>query len=312
MTQTRVNLRDPWMAAGLAWLFPGLGHLYQRRWFKAALFCLCVNFTYFGGSILGDGKVVYWNWDLSRGNRTYGFFAQALIGGPTLPAVLQARRAAAQHPTSDRSKVALSQPIRSRFRGKLQDVRLQAVPQTLTLLVEGDIELQPSEDPQLAKTINGTFTGTGAIVDEQGAVAPATPIEFRISYLMELEPDVFPSAHRDLSCDANGQIQGPQGGSFTGNLHGKCLNVRGLLNRFDAPLDPAGLQLVHGDLGKIYDIACVYTWIAGLLNLLVIWDALQGPAYGYGDENESPAQATGKAPAAGAAPPEPGTTTPAS
>ncbi|MFT5091852.1 MAG: hypothetical protein ACI93T_000671, partial [Porticoccaceae bacterium] len=31
-------------------------------------------------------------------------------------------------------------------------------------------------------------------------------------------------------------------------------------------------------------LALVYTWIAGLLNILAVWDALQGPAYGYGDE----------------------------
>jgi hypothetical protein len=28
----------------------------------------------------------------------------------------------------------------------------------------------------------------------------------------------------------------------------------------------------------------VYTWIAALLNVLVMWDAFEGPAYGYGDE----------------------------
>ena len=33
-------------------------------------------------------------------------------------------------------------------------------------------------------------------------------------------------------------------------------------------------------------MASVFTWIAGLLNLLVIWDAVDGPAYGYGDEKK--------------------------
>ena len=28
----------------------------------------------------------------------------------------------------------------------------------------------------------------------------------------------------------------------------------------------------------------MFTWIAGLLNLMAIWDAYDGPAYGYGDE----------------------------
>jgi hypothetical protein len=29
-----IDLRDPWLAAFLAWLVPGLGHMYQRRWGK--------------------------------------------------------------------------------------------------------------------------------------------------------------------------------------------------------------------------------------------------------------------------------------
>jgi hypothetical protein len=31
-------------------------------------------------------------------------------------------------------------------------------------------------------------------------------------------------------------------------------------------------------------MALVFTWVAGLLNLLAIWDAADGPAYAYGDE----------------------------
>ena len=51
-----------------------------------------------------------------------------------------------------------------------------------------------------------------------------------------------------------------------------------------APLSDESLQYLNGKLGKQYELALVYTWIAGLLNILAVWDALQGPAYGYGDE----------------------------
>lgn len=40
--------------------------------------------------------------------------------------------------------------------------------------------------------------------------------------------------------------------------------------------------------GKRYEIALLFTWVAGLLNLLAIWDAYEGPAYGYGDEVDQP------------------------
>ena len=41
-------------------------------------------------------------------------------------------------------------------------------------------------------------------------------------------------------------------------------------------------------LGRSYEIALLFTWVAGLLNLLAIWDAYEGPAYGYGDEVDQP------------------------
>ncbi|MFN9825440.1 MAG: hypothetical protein ACK58J_14935, partial [Planctomyces sp.] len=42
-----------------------------------------------------------------------------------------------------------------------------------------------------------------------------------------------------------------------------------------------------------YDVAAVLTWIAGLLNLMAIWDAAQGPAYGYGDEDRGEGEGSG-------------------
>ena len=44
------------------------------------------------------------------------------------------------------------------------------------------------------------------------------------------------------------------------------------------------LQGLNGRLTKRFGMALVFTWIAGLLNILAIWDAVQGPAYGYDDE----------------------------
>ena len=42
---------------------------------------------------------------------------------------------------------------------------------------------------------------------------------------------------------------------------------------------------MHSRLSQKFDIACVFTWIAGLLNIMAVWDAFDGPAYGYGDED---------------------------
>jgi hypothetical protein len=59
---------------------------------------------------------------------------------------------------------------------------------------------------------------------------------------------------------------------------------RSFLNAFDAPPEGRALDEVTRRLGRVFELAQVFTWVAGLLNLLAIWDCVQGPAYGFGDE----------------------------
>lgn len=54
-----IDLKQPVVAAALAWLIPGLGHIYQGRTGKGILFFVCVLGTFFYGLYLGGGKVVY-------------------------------------------------------------------------------------------------------------------------------------------------------------------------------------------------------------------------------------------------------------
>lgn len=44
---------------------------------------------------------------------------------------------------------------------------------------------------------------------------------------------------------------------------------------------------LHLRLGKVYEIGTIYTTVAGLLNVLAVYDAYEGPAYGRGDEPEA-------------------------
>ena len=46
-----INLREPAVAAILAWLIPGAGHLYQRRTGKGLLFMICILGIYFFTSL---------------------------------------------------------------------------------------------------------------------------------------------------------------------------------------------------------------------------------------------------------------------
>lgn len=86
-----IRLRDPGLAAFLAWLIPGLGHLYQRRTAKGLLFMITILGTFFYGLFLGEGHVVYASWRPE--DRRLHYLAQVGVGLPALPALVQARRA---------------------------------------------------------------------------------------------------------------------------------------------------------------------------------------------------------------------------
>lgn len=54
-----MELKRPALAAVLAWLVPGLGHLYQGRTFKGVLFMSCIVPMFLFGFYVGGGKVAY-------------------------------------------------------------------------------------------------------------------------------------------------------------------------------------------------------------------------------------------------------------
>lgn len=56
---TPVQLPNPKVAALLAWLFPGLGHLYQGRRAKGVLFMASIVGLFTAGMVIGGGKVAY-------------------------------------------------------------------------------------------------------------------------------------------------------------------------------------------------------------------------------------------------------------
>jgi len=86
-TSLEIDLRDPSFAALLAWLCPGAGHLYQRRYGKGLLFLICILGTYFFGLALGEGKVVYASWN--QVDRRWQYPLQLGVGLPAAPALVQ-------------------------------------------------------------------------------------------------------------------------------------------------------------------------------------------------------------------------------
>ncbi|REK12770.1 MAG: hypothetical protein DWQ37_11125 [Planctomycetota bacterium] len=82
-----IDLKDPLVAAGLGWLVPGLGHLYQGRTAKGLLFMICILSTFVFGLSISEGRAVYASW--TDWDRRLPYLCQVGVGLPALPALVQ-------------------------------------------------------------------------------------------------------------------------------------------------------------------------------------------------------------------------------
>ena len=207
-----VELRDPVLAAFLAWLIPGAGHLYQRRTAKGLLFMVCILGTFFYGLFLGEGHVVYASWrpadKMQRlpADIRLPYLCQVGAGLPALPALLQAYRVKKGR-----------EPL---FGGFMAPPRREPVE---------DFVEQPAQSAAKAR----------AAMD-QAASDPA-----------------------DGGADAAGDAQ-PRNRPREG-LRSKMYNDE--------------LSMWNYKLHRYFDIGTTFTMIAGLLNILAIYDAWGGPMF---------------------------------
>ncbi len=82
-----VDLKDPRIAAVLAWLWPGAGHFYQRRFTKGFLFMICILSTFLYGLGIGRGRTVYASF--RPNDFRWQFVCQSGVGLPSLFAMAQ-------------------------------------------------------------------------------------------------------------------------------------------------------------------------------------------------------------------------------
>jgi hypothetical protein len=275
MHDPRIPFKNPLIAAGLAFLIPGAGHWYQGRRFKATIYFAGILTLFVWGMVLGNWQPVYSQLVYpSRPDRdtaqneffrpqykfSYGYAAQVLVGLPALPAALQEWRFRRE----DGDTPALAGPIDSDFEGIL---RPHGAAQEEARLVRGRIRITPTAD-------GGSFDGVLTVLDDDG-----TTTDYSLGDDLELGRAVFGSPRRELQCS----LAAADGDMFSrGEVRGTI--ARSFVNWYQAPRDTLELDRLHGRLNRRFDMALVFTWVAGLLNLLAIWDAADGPAYAYGDE----------------------------
>lgn len=279
-SDNKIELKNPVVAAILAFLIPGAGHFYQGRTFKATIYCFCILSTFFCGMALGDWKTVYYQ--SFQGKRNLGYFAQVGVGLPALPALIQQSRYNKQLSPENLARNDLDSsyfesnsyraemPLEAPFTGTLLDRGDDG--KNISGKLEGHIKLKtvPSD---FGPAIAGTFEGT---LDNK----PIEPLQ--LSDPVGIGLPLGGDQERVLECAVVREVNGRQ--TDTGHIEGSI--PRSFLNWFEMPLSNRELDDINKKLGKRYEFAVVFTWIAGLLNLLVIWDAFEGPAYGRGDEEE--------------------------
>lgn len=272
MSDPRIRLKDPWLSGLLAFLMPGAGHLYQGRLFKSAIYFVCIFGMFLSGMALSDWKAVQApppahkrqgsNFALVK------YAAQLGVGLPAMYAMVQSRR----YYSEDNLPVhSIEEPISEPFTG-------YAELRTESGIVHGDLEgtitLMPSQGQFGGQTIRGEFTGTLA----------GEPVTLSLGDHTELDKPVRADQLRHVSAAIVEREDGRE--EMIGELRGGY--PRPFKDWFQAPLDEVEERELHRKLGKFHELAMVFVWVAGLMNVLAIWDAVEGPAYGYGDEETTP------------------------
>ncbi|QDT65664.1 DUF6677 family protein [Calycomorphotria hydatis] len=267
----KVDLKNRWLAAFLTLVLPGLGQLYQGRTFKGLVYLGCIVTLCLWGQAMGGWKVVHINAKHDqRGNLIkptprdvfQSYSLQFPAGVLTWPAMLQNSR---YRSPENRDVNVLEEPLRNEFRGWLVVEDFSS--EEIISEVEGVLSLG-TDGP------GGEFRGK--TLDGEEAIIP-------ISRLRSLEKPIAASSARMIQLVVNpADVGEPE--ARNAYLVGKI--PRSFVDYFQAPLDKEAENELHLEFGSMLEIAFVFTWIAGLLNVLAIWDAFEGPAYGWGDEPE--------------------------
>lgn len=260
---SRINFKNRFLAAVLAYLLPGAGHLYQGRTFKAAIYSVCILSTFFYGLKMSEGSAVFYQ--MEPGRERYGYFAQVGAGSPALFALVQKKRFESPD-NQDITQATLAETIDEPFKGFLIENN------QIVTSIKGQIQISSSTG-RFGPEAQGTFTGKSEEGDE---------IKLELGGAFQLDRPINAGVDRflkvDITSDEDEFAQPAQ--QIQGSIS------RPLFDRLEVPVDDPTMESLRARLGRQFDLAEVFTWIAGLLNILAVWDAYEGPAYGYGDETE--------------------------
>ena len=272
MFDSRIRLKHPLLAGIFAFLIPGAGHFYQGRYFKAAIYFGCILGLFLTGMAMAEWQAVQppvkGALSKGKGGSVLKFAAQSGVGLPALFGLIQRERFESPE---NINATTIASKLTVPFRG---EVSYRDEHGNHSGEVEGTLALEPVAGAFGKGSISGSFSGK---IDGQ-------PIAFDLSDHVEISAPISAQKNRSLAAGLSRSVNGRK--EEIGYLRGTI--PRSFWNWFEVPMDASEEEDLHRRLGKYHELAMVFTWIAGLLNILAIWDAVEGPAYGYGDEYVPP------------------------
>ncbi len=229
------------------------------------------------------------------------YTAQVFAGAVAWPALLQSRRF---HDAADNvPRRRLSESLDDRFEGVLvADFvgRMDAQSRSVVLAnlsgvvrvaprgdgsqVEGSLEVAatPPDDPRVRTGFEGlTGVTVAPPILRQVTLTPTTvrgfdrPVNGEPGRLLKLWID--PAGLSQIALPAGVTADELDRPRVVGTV------PRPFWNWYLAPRDRRAANRLHAEKGTTMDLAVVFTMIAGLLNVLAFWDAVDGPAYGRTD-----------------------------
>jgi len=290
MHDPRIQLKNRWMALLLAWLIPGAGHFYQGRMFKGAIYSVCILGLFLSGLAMADWSTInpppVGREFTSNKVLLLKYTAQSGVGLPAIYGLLQSSRFYSEDNRDLIRQIDTTQSAsfegfylgqkpddvwadyRSAFEARRPPVETLPDNDPNRIPAQGTITLTPQRN-EFGNSIAANLTGT---IDDQKFDGP-------IGTAM-LAPAIRSDSRRIVL--VNTKLGGGHGaGTLVASI------PRPVLHHVCSPLRAGEEHLLHGRFGNYLELWAVCTWLAGLLNYLAMWDAFDGPAYGYGDEKPS-------------------------
>jgi hypothetical protein len=294
MRDPRINLKDPWLAAMLSWLVPGLGHFYQGRTFKGTIYSVCILGLFLSGWAMADWSAVQppdVRQPLADKTLLLKYTAQLGVGLPSLYGLVQSKRF---YGLDNRPATTIAGLIEADFDGSFLELSPNFDrPELSILLSDLDVAHHEAEGPHwpldrgvpaagtIALSPTKTDNGTPAIKGEFAGTIQGKAVDVELTDVA-LEEPIRSNPRRRVFAVA----KDAKSGNYLGILVASI--PRPVWDFLSVPMSPREENLLHGKHGNFLEIWMVFTWIAGLLNMLAVWDAFDGPAYAYGDEEPSP------------------------